>query len=133
MEATLPVPVCQSRRELMGPLDPAPIDDHADLFPNFAEGRHHVMAILAEVLGIKMGHDFREDFGGAVLHGADNREQHATGDAAPGARAEPRVAFEALVACDLTLAQRARGEATALGFAPPACPREGKTPEAGFG
>ena len=60
MEAKLPVPVCQSRRELMGPLDPAPIDDHADLFPNFAEGRHHVMEILAEVLGIKMGHDFIE-------------------------------------------------------------------------
>src|SRR2546426_5190373 len=114
MEATLPVPVCQSRRELMGPLDPAPIDDHADLFPNVAEGRHHVMAILAEVLGIKMGHDFREDFGGAVLHGADNREQHATGDAAPGARAEPRGAGGAISAGALNPAAGAPLEAAAL-------------------
>ena len=113
-------------------MEPAAIDDHDHLFPNFAEGHHHLMDRLAECLGITMGHDFREDCGGAVLHGADNREQHATGEAAPGARAEPRLAFEALVTFALTLTQRARGQATALGFAPPAGAREGKTPEDGF-
>jgi hypothetical protein len=72
MEAKLPVPVDQSRRELMSSMDPATIDDHDHLFPNFAQGRHHLMDVLAEFLGIKMGHNFIEDFGGAVLHGADN-------------------------------------------------------------
>ena len=104
MEAKLVVVVLKGRVELVRSVDPAPIDDHDHLFPNFAEGRHHLMDILAEFLGIKMGHDFIEDFGGAVLHGADNREQHATGDAAPGAIAEPRLALKALVAFDLTLA-----------------------------
>jgi hypothetical protein len=56
----------------MSPMDPATIDDHDHLFPNFAQGRHHLMDVLAEFLGIKMGHNFIEDFGGAVLHGADN-------------------------------------------------------------
>ena len=74
MEAQLPVPVCESRRELMGPMDPAPIDDHHDLFPGFAEGRHDLMEILAHLLGIKMGHDLLEDFGGPILDRADDTE-----------------------------------------------------------
>ena len=115
----------------MGPLAPAPIDDHAHLLPNFAAGRHDLMDIVAAFLGITMGHDVVEDFGGAVRHGAANREQHATGDATLGARAEPRVAFEARVAFALPLVQRAHWPAPARGFAPPAGPGEGKTPAHG--
>jgi hypothetical protein len=90
------------------------------------------MDILAQPLRIKMGDNLIEDFGGAVLDRADDTEQHTTGDTAPGAIADPRVAFEALVAFDLTLAQWPGGQASALGFVPPACPGQGKTPEDGF-
>ncbi len=55
-------------------MDPAPIDDHHDLFPGFAEGRHDLMEILAQLLGIKMGHDLLEDFGGPILDRADDTE-----------------------------------------------------------
>ena len=46
--------------------------------------------------------------------------------------AEPRLAFEGLLACDLTLAERACTEAGALGGVPPARAGQGKTPEDGF-
>jgi hypothetical protein len=42
------------------------------------------------------------------------------------------VAFEALVAFDLALAQWTGGQARPLGFAPPARPGQGKTPKDGF-
>jgi len=42
------------------------------------------------------------------------------------------LAFERLLAFDLTLAQRACGEAGTLGFAPPARAGQGKAPEDGF-
>jgi hypothetical protein len=38
------------------------------------EGGHHLMEILAQFLGIKMGDDFIEDFGGAILHSAEDQE-----------------------------------------------------------
>ena len=63
---------------------------------------------------------------------AKHAEQHAAGDTAPGARASPRLAFEGLLAVDLTLAQRAEREARALGGAPPARAEQGKAPEDGF-
>ena len=47
MEAQLAVVVIESRVELVRPVDPAPLDDHHDLFPDFAEGGHHLMPILA--------------------------------------------------------------------------------------
>ena len=53
-------------------MDPAAINDHHDVFAGFAEGGHHVMEILAELLSIKVGHDFREDFRGAILDRADD-------------------------------------------------------------
>ena len=87
------------------------------------------MEIVAQLLGIKMRHNFIEDFGGAILDRANHAEQHPAGDPAPGAIANPRLAFEALVACDLTGAQRPGGQARALGFAPPAGSRQGKTPQ----
>ena len=85
MEPKLPVPVVEGRGELMGSMDPAAIDDHHDLFRRFAEGRHHLVDILAQLLGIKVGHDFIKDFGGAILDSANDTEQDAAGDTAPGA------------------------------------------------
>jgi len=74
MEAKLAVVVVEGRVQLVRPMDPAPIDDHHDLFPGFAEGRHDLMEILAQLLGIKMGHDLLEDFGGPILDRADDTE-----------------------------------------------------------
>ena len=88
--------------------------------------------ILAQLLGIKMGHDLREDTRRAILDSPDNAEQDTAGDATPGAIAPPDLAFERLVPFDLTVAQGAGGQARALGTAPPACPGQGKTPEDGF-
>src|SRR6267378_7654139 len=68
MEAKLVVVVLQGRVELVRPMNPAAIDDHHDLFAGFAEGSHYLMDILTQLLGIKVGHDFIEDFGRAVLH-----------------------------------------------------------------
>ncbi len=113
-------------------MDTAAIDDHHDVFAGFAEGRHYLVNILTQLLGIKVRHDFIEDFGGAILHRANDAEQHATGDPTPGAILQPCVPFEPLVTFDLTRTQRPCGQASALGFAPPARPGEGKTPEDGF-
>ena len=115
----------------MRPMDTAAIDDHHDVFAGLAEGRHYLVHILAQLLGIKVRHDLREDFGGAILHRANDAEQHATGDPTPGAILQPCVPFEPLVTFDLTRTQRPCGQASALGFAPPARPGEGKTPEDG--
>ena len=132
MEAKLIVVVVERRVELVRPMDPAAIDDHHDLFASFAEGRHHLVDILPQLLGIKVRHNFREDFGGAILDRPKDAEQHPAGDPAPGAIAQPRLAFEGFLAFDLTLAQRACGEAHALGCAPPASARQGKAPEDRF-
>jgi hypothetical protein len=53
-------------------MHPTAIDDHHDFFAGFAEGCHHLMDILAQLLGIKVGHDFIQDFRGPILDGADN-------------------------------------------------------------
>jgi len=79
-----------------------------------------------------VGHDFIKDFGGAVLDGPNDTEQHTAGDTAPGAMAYPRLAFEGLLAFDLTLSQRTRREARTLRFAPPARPEHGKAPQDRF-
>ena len=132
MEAKLIVVVVESGVELVRPVDPAAIDDHHDLFAGFAEDRHHLVNILPQLLGIKVRHNFIEDFGGAILDRPQDAEQHTASDPAPGAIAEPRLAFESFVAFDLTLAQRACGEAHALGGAPPAGAGQGKAPEDRF-
>jgi hypothetical protein len=113
-------------------MDAAAIDDHHDLFLGFPEGGHDLVQILAKLLRIKVRHDFVEDFGGPILHGADNAEQHAAGDTAPGAIASPRLAFAGLLTFDLTLAQGTSREAGALGGAPPAGAGQGKAPQDGF-
>jgi len=121
--------VVEGRVELVRPRDAAAIDDHHDLFPGCAEGRHHLMEILAQCLSSKMRDDLIEDFGSAILDGTDNAEQHSAGDAAPRAMLGPRLALERLFPFDLALAQRTRGQACTLGFAPPADSRQRKTPQ----
>ena len=128
MEAQLAVVVVEGRVELVGPMDPAAIDDHHDVFARFAEGGHDLMEILTQLLGIKVGYDFIEDFRGAILDSADDAEQDATGDATPRAIPQPHLAFEGLLAFDLALAQWACREASALGGAPPARAGQGKAP-----
>jgi hypothetical protein len=98
--------VVEGRVELMRPLDPAAIDDHHDLLVRCAEGRHHLMPILAKLLGIKVRHHFRENFGGAVLDRPNDPKQHAARQTAPRAIRQPRLAFEGFVAFDLAVAQR---------------------------
>jgi hypothetical protein len=132
MQPKLLVPVCQRRRELFRPVEATAVGDHDHLFAGVAKEGHHLMDILAQPLRIKMRDDLVEDFGGAILDRPNDTEQHPAGDTAPGAVADPRLAFEALVAFDLTLAQWPGGQASTLGFAPPARPGEGKTPEDGF-
>lgn len=113
-------------------MDAAAIDDHHDFLASFAKDMHDLMEILAQLLGIKMGHDLIEDTRRAILDGPDNAEQHAAGDAAPGTILPPRLAFVGLFAFDVALTQGAYGEASARRFAPPARPGEGKAPEDGF-
>ena len=107
MEAPLAVVVVACRRELVCPLDAAAIHDDHDVFAGCAQGGPHVMEILASLLGIKVGHDFIKDFGGAILDRPQDTEQHAVGETAPGAITDPRLACEGLLTFDLTLAQRA--------------------------
>jgi len=124
--------VGEGRVERMRPMDPAPIDDHHHLCAALAEDRHHLMEILTQCLGIKVRHDFIEDFGGPILDRPNDTEQHATRDTAPGARAQPCLPFEGLLALDLTLAQWACQESSPLGFAPPARAGQGKAPHDRF-
>ena len=130
MEAQRAVVVVEGRVQLVRPMDPAPIDDHHDLFPGCAEGRHDLMERVAQLLGITMGHDLIEHFGGPRLDRPDDTESHAAGHTAPGAIAQPGLAFEAFVAFALTLAPWAEREASAPGGAPPARAGQRKAPQA---
>jgi hypothetical protein len=132
MQPKLLVPVGQRRRELFRPVDATAVGDHDHLFPSVAKEGHHLMDILAQPLRVEMRDDLIDNARGAILHGADDAEQHAAGDPAPGAIAYPRLAFEGFLAFDLTLAQRARGKASALHFAPPARAGQGKAPQDRF-
>ena len=66
MAAHLLAVVGEGRVELVRPVDPTTIDDHHDLFADCAAGRHPLMPILAQLLGITVGHDFIKDFGGTI-------------------------------------------------------------------
>ena len=114
-------------------MDPAAIDDHHDLCAGFTKGRHHLMDVLAQLLGIKMRDDLIEDVRCPKLDGAHHAEQHAAGDATPGAIVQPGMTFECLFPFDLTPREGARGEAVTLGMAaPPAGAGEGTAPQDGF-
>jgi len=132
MQPKLLVPVGQRRRELFRPVDAATVGDHDHCFAGVAQEGHHWMDIVAQPLRLNMGDDLVEDFGGALLDRPYDTQQHPAGDPAPGAIADPRLAFERLCTADVTLAQGSGGQASALGFAPPACAGEGKPPEDGF-
>ena len=131
MQPKLFVPVGQRRRELFRPVDATAVGDHDDLFPRVAQESHHLMDILAQPLWVKMRDDLIDDARSAILHGTADAEQHAAGDAAPRAILHPRLTFETFLAFALALAQRAGGQASTRRFAPPAGPRQGKTPEDG--
>ena len=74
METQLAPVMVEGRVKLMRPVDPAAIDDHDNLFAGFAEDRHHLMEILAQLLGIKVGHDFIEDARRPILDSAKDTE-----------------------------------------------------------
>jgi hypothetical protein len=113
VEAQFALVVVEGGVELVRPMAPAAIHDHHDLLLSFLEGRHHLVQILTQLLGIKVRHDFIEDFGGPLVDGADDAEQHTAGDAAPRTILQPRLTFEAFCAFDVALAQGARVEARA--------------------
>ena len=115
-EAKLLMIMVEGRVELMRPLDPAPIDDHHHLFTGVAEDRHHWMELWTQLLGIKVRHAFREDCGGAILDRPNDPEQHAAGDAPPGVKPEPRLAFAAFFAFALALAQEMSRGAERVGL-----------------
>src|SRR5215475_12536175 len=97
MEAQLAVVVVEGRVELVGPMDAAAIHDHHDVLAGFAEGGHDWMEIWASLLGVKVGHDVREDFRGPLWDRADDAEEDATGEATPRAIPQPRLAFQGLL------------------------------------
>jgi len=103
MPPKLLVPVGERRRELMRPMDATAVGHHNHLFASVAKEGHHLMDVLAKPLCLKMGDNLIEDFRGARLDRPNDTEQHTAGDTAPGAIANPRLAFEALVTFDLTL------------------------------
>ena len=110
-------------------MDATTIDDHHDLFARFAKDVHALMEILAQLLGVKMRHDLREDTRCAILDGPNDAQQDPAGDTAPGAIAAPGLAFERLFPFDLTVAQRMGVQTRARGAAPPAQPGQGKAPQ----
>ena len=74
MEVKRAVVVLKRRVQLMRPMDPTAVNDHHDLFLSFAKDGHHLMDVLAQFLGVKMGHNFIEDFGSPVLNGPNDAE-----------------------------------------------------------
>src|SRR6516162_377500 len=132
IQPKLLVPVGERRRELVRPMDATAVGHHDHLFAGVAKEGHHLMDVLAKPLRIKMGDHLIEDFGGPILDRPNDAEQYPTGHAPPTAIAYPRLPLEALFAFDLTLRHRARGEAIALGFAPPARAGQRKAPQDGF-
>jgi hypothetical protein len=128
METKLGLIGGEGRIEPVRPMDAAPVHDHHNLLLRMAEDRHHLMNILAQLLGIKVRHDFIEDLRGAILHGANNVQQDAAADPAPGAMLRPDLPLERFLPFDEAGAQRAGGQAIALRAARPPAMEEGKTP-----
>jgi hypothetical protein len=132
MPPQLLVPVGQRRREPVRPMAATAGGHHDPLLAGGAKEGHHWMEVVAQPLRLTLGDHLREDCGGPILDRAEDPEPHPAGAPAPGALAAPRVAFAALVACALARALWPAGPACPWGVAPPACPGQGKPPEAGF-
>lgn len=133
IQAQLLVPVRQRGRELVGTVDATAVNDHDNLLPGVAKERHPLMAIVTKSLGIKLRDALVEDFRGALVDSAQDTEHDPTGHAPPTPRVPPRLPFARLFVFDLAGAEGAGGEAKPLGcMAPPARPRECKTPDARF-
>ncbi len=120
MQLKFPLVVVEGRVELVRPMDATAIGHHHHVFPGVTKDAHHLMDVLAKFLRIEMRHDFVEDAGGAILHGANDIEQDPTGDVTPGAILLPRSAFESLLVFDLAWTQGTCRQAIALGASPPA-------------
>jgi hypothetical protein len=131
MQRQLAVVVVEGRVALGRPMDPAALNDPHHLCIGLTKDVHDLMEVWAACLGITMGDALREDARGPLLHGTHDVEQPAPGDPAPRAIASPRLPFERLFTSDVPLAQWPRGEALALGAAPPAQPGQGKAPQDG--
>ena len=99
----------KSGGQFAGTVDATAIDHHHHLFLGRTKSVHHLVEILTEFVGIKVGHEFIEDVRGAVLHRPHDMEQHAAGDTTPAAVALPGLTFETLLGIDLALTQRAGG------------------------
>jgi hypothetical protein len=88
-----------------------------------------VMDILTQLLGSKVGHDFREDARRPLVDSANDTAHHALRHTTPRTSVQPGLAFEGLLAFDVAVAQGPCGQARALGAAPPAQPGQGKAPQ----
>jgi hypothetical protein len=126
------VVVVESRVELVRPMDLAAVDDHHHLWAGFAKDAPDLREIWAQLLGLTVRHDFREDFRGAIVDRADAVEQPPTRDTTPRAVLQPRLACAAFLAFDVARAQGTGGQTRTLGAAPPARPGQGKAPHDRF-
>jgi hypothetical protein len=132
LEPKLLMPVGQCGRKLVRAVNATAVDDHDDLFPSMTKKGHDLMNILPKPLCIKLGDHLIEDFRGAILDGAHDAQQHTAGHTAPTPITAPRLAFVQLFVFDLAAAQGPRGQTIPLDFVPPACSRQGKTPDDRF-
>ena len=96
----------KSRGQFAGTVDATAIDHHHHLFLGRTKSVHHLVDILTEFVGIKMGHKFIEDARGTVLHGPHDMEQHTASDTTPAAVALPGLTFETFLDIDLALTQQ---------------------------
>jgi hypothetical protein len=124
--------VVEGRVQLVRPMEATLLGNHHDFFPGVPKDAHHLMDVLAEGVGITMGDDCIDDAGGAVLHGAHDREYDPTGDAAPRTLLRPGLTFEGFFPFDLAWTQRPCRETGAPGASPPALAGQGKAPQEGL-
>src|SRR5215475_4485459 len=129
MQLKLLLIMLQRGGQFAAPVTTTAIDHNHHLFSYGAKDVKHLLDILTEFVGIKMGHNFIEDARGAILHRADDIEQDAARDATPATVGLPGLTFEPLLGIDVALAQGADGQTVALAASPPAAPGQGKTPE----
>ena len=131
MPATCAAGGVKGRVEVVRPMAPAPRDHPHHLLLGFPDGRHDLMHIWAPCLGSKVRDALREAFGGPVRHRPKDTAHHTAGAPAPGARAEPHLAFARCVTFAWTLAPRACGQRRTRRCTPPARPGQGQAPQEG--